>query len=75
MLTSHYNLVNRWCEYLTAPPISWLKGRLVAEEVGAAWGADKKTRNYWVKNISKSHICTKVQMSTDRKFPIRNKKL
>ena len=28
---------------LTAPPISWLKGRLVAEEVGAAWGAGKNT--------------------------------
>ena len=46
-----------WCHFLTAPPISWLKGRLVAEEVGAAWGAARKFPN--VKKWGKKHQATK----------------
>ena len=43
---------------LTAPPMSWLKGRLVAEEVGAAWGAKRwKTNSGGQNQIDGSVIC------------------
>ena len=42
---------------LTAPPMSWLKGRLVAEEVGAAWGAARWKISRKQNQIDGSVVC------------------